>query len=54
MYLAQKHISRRTALKGLGVTISLPFLEAMSTRLPVALNASFARCCHKALSFGSL
>ena len=29
MYLAQKHISRRTALKGLGVTISLPFLEAM-------------------------
>jgi hypothetical protein len=29
MYLTQKHISRRTALKGVGVTVALPFLEAM-------------------------
>jgi hypothetical protein len=29
MYLTKKHISRRTALKGLGVSVSLPFLEAM-------------------------
>jgi hypothetical protein len=29
MFLTQKHLSRRTALKGLGVTVALPFLEAM-------------------------
>ena len=29
MYLSQKHISRRTVLKGVGVTVALPLLEAM-------------------------
>ena len=29
MIITKKHLSRRTALKGLGVTIGLPFLEAM-------------------------
>ena len=29
MFITQKHLSRRTALKGLGVTMALPFLEAM-------------------------
>lgn len=29
MYITKKHISRRTALKGLGVTMALPLLEAM-------------------------
>lgn len=29
MFLTQKHISRRTVLKGLGVTVALPFLDAM-------------------------
>ena len=29
MILTKKHLSRRTALKGLGVTVALPFLEAM-------------------------
>jgi hypothetical protein len=29
MFLTGKHISRRTALRGLGVTIGLPFLDAM-------------------------
>jgi hypothetical protein len=29
MFIAQKHLSRRTALKGLGVTVALPLLEAM-------------------------
>ncbi len=29
MYLSQKHISRRTVLKGVGATVALPFLEAM-------------------------
>ena len=30
MYLAQKHIPRRAVLKGLGVAIGLPFLDAMT------------------------
>ncbi|HVC21662.1 MAG TPA: DUF1552 domain-containing protein [Vicinamibacterales bacterium] len=30
MYLTQKHLSRRTVLKGLGVTLALPFLDAMA------------------------
>jgi len=29
MFITQKHLSRRAALKGLGVTVALPFLEAM-------------------------
>ena len=29
MIITKKHLSRRTALKGLGVTVALPFLEAM-------------------------
>ena len=29
MFLTQKHLSRRTVLKGMGVTMALPFLEAM-------------------------
>ncbi|MGE0815956.1 MAG: DUF1552 domain-containing protein [Vicinamibacterales bacterium] len=29
MYISQKHLSRRAVLKGLGVTVALPFLEAM-------------------------
>ena len=30
MYLSQKHISRRSVLKGVGATIALPLLDAMS------------------------
>ena len=30
MYLTQKHISRRTVLRGLGATVALPFLDAMA------------------------
>jgi hypothetical protein len=29
MFLTQKHLSRRAVLKGMGVTMALPFLEAM-------------------------
>src|SRR5437763_1798076 len=29
MYITQRHISRRTVLRGMGVTMALPFLEAM-------------------------
>src|SRR5438132_12528832 len=30
MYLTNKHLSRRTVLKGMGVTVALPLLEAMT------------------------
>ena len=29
MYISKKHISRRAILKGMGVTVALPFLDAM-------------------------
>jgi hypothetical protein len=29
MFITKKHLSRRTVLKGVGVTVALPFLEAM-------------------------
>ena len=29
MFISQKHIARRTVLRGMGVTVALPFLEAM-------------------------
>lgn len=29
MFIAKKHISRRTALRGMGVSLALPFLDAM-------------------------
>jgi hypothetical protein len=29
MYITQKHISRRTVLRGMGVTVALPLLDAM-------------------------
>jgi hypothetical protein len=29
MFLSKKHLSRRTAIKGMGVTVALPMLEAM-------------------------
>ena len=37
MYLSRKHLSRRTILKGAGVTIALPLLDAM---IPAATAAS--------------
>jgi hypothetical protein len=38
MYLAKKHLSRRTVLRGMGVTMALPFLEAM-----VPASTAFAK-----------
>src|SRR5436190_19836096 len=29
MHITKKHLSRRTVLKGMGVTVALPFLDAM-------------------------
>jgi len=38
MFITRKHLSRRTVLRGMGVTVALPFLEAMT---PV--RTAFAR-----------
>src|SRR6476659_62788 len=40
MFLTGKHLSRRTALKGLGVSLTLPFLDAM---VPAAARAATRR-----------
>jgi hypothetical protein len=40
MYLTQKHISRRTVLRGMGVTMALPLLEAMVPVRPVFAKAA--------------
>ena len=29
MFISKKHLSRRTLLKGMGVSVALPFLDAM-------------------------
>ena len=38
MFIAKKHLSRRTVLRGMGVTMALPFLEAM-----VPASTAFAK-----------
>src|SRR6266478_315230 len=47
MYIAKKHISRRTMLRGMGVTVALPLLDAMVPALTVfaktAAGASAAK-----------
>jgi Protein of unknown function (DUF1552) len=44
MFLSQKHLSRRTVLKGMGVTVALPLLEAMvPARRALANSAAAAR-----------
>jgi hypothetical protein len=40
MFISQKHISRRTALKGVGVTMALPFLDAMVPARAAAKTAA--------------
>jgi hypothetical protein len=39
MFISQKHISRRTVLKGMGAGIALPLLDAMVPALGLAQNA---------------
>ena len=42
MFLTQKNLSRRTVLKGMGVTLALPMLEAM-----VPAKSAFAAASNK-------
>jgi hypothetical protein len=44
MFITKKHISRRTALRGIGVTMSLPFLESMVPAMtPLRKTAALSR-----------
>src|ERR1041384_3054368 len=44
MLIAKKHLSRRTFLRGTGVTLALPFLEAMlPAQTPLAASASLPK-----------
>ena len=44
MFITQKHLSRRSALKGIGATVALPFLEAMvPARTALAKTAAAPR-----------
>jgi hypothetical protein len=40
MYLTKKHLSRRTVLKGMGVTVALPLLDAMVPATALAKTAA--------------
>ena len=48
-FLTRKHLSRRTVLKGMGVSLGLPFLDAMApAQTPLAKTAAVTRprlCC---------
>jgi hypothetical protein len=41
MFLTKKYLSRRTVLKGAGVAISLPLLDAMMSAVTVSDGAVF-------------
>jgi hypothetical protein len=40
MIITKRHLSRRTVLKGMGVTVALPFLEAMSPAATALANTA--------------
>ena len=42
-FLTKKHMSRRTVLRGLGVTMALPMLEAMTPALTAQAKAGKVR-----------
>jgi hypothetical protein len=49
MYITQKHISRRTVLRGMGVTVALPLLEAM-----IPARSAWASAPGKRLRFAAI
>ena len=48
MFVTQKHLSRRTVLRGVGATIALPFLDAMIPARSVLAKTSAARAASRA------
>src|SRR2546423_5169874 len=47
MHITKKHVSRRTVLKGMGVTVALPFLDAMLPAGALTRRASAAAASSK-------
>ncbi len=45
MFITRKHLSRRTVLKGMGITVSLPFLESMLPAMTPAAKPSIRLAC---------
>ena len=45
MYISKKHISRRAVLKGMGVTMALPLLDAMIPARTVFANTAAGEVC---------
>ena len=46
MFITKKHISRRTVLRGAGVTLALPFLDSMvPAQTPLAKSAAAPKTC---------
>src|SRR4051812_45126883 len=45
MFITKKHLSRRTVLKGMGVTLSLPFLDAMLPAMAAAPKSPVRLAC---------
>ena len=44
MFITKKHLSRRTFLRGAGVTLALPFLESMvPAQTPLAQTAALPK-----------
>ena len=48
MFLTQKHLSRRTVLRGVGATIALPFLDSMIPARSVLAKTAAARAASRA------
>ena len=48
MFLTQKHLSRRTVLRGVGATIALPFLDSMVPARSVLARTPAARAANRA------
>ena len=48
MFLTQKHLSRRTVLRGVGATIALPFLDSMIPARSVLAKTPAARAASRA------
>jgi hypothetical protein len=48
MFLTQKHLSRRTVLRGVGATIALPFLDAMIPARSLLASTPAARAASRA------
>ena len=40
MYITQKNMSRRTVLRGMGVSLALPFLDAMTPAMAATRNTA--------------